>query len=48
MEHLDEIIERLQEIRKELDSKNEKNKQLNIIDEIKKQDDKDRQDRSEN
>ena len=48
MEHLDEIIERLQEIRKELDSKNEKNKQLNIIDEIKKQDDKDRQDTSEN
>ncbi len=38
MEHLDEILERLQ---------NEE-RQLNIIDEIKKQDDKDRQDRSEN
>lgn len=36
MEFLDEIIERLQ------------NKQLNIIDEINKQDDKDRQDTSEN
>ena len=48
MEHLDEIIERLQEIRKELDLKNKKNKQLNIIDEISKQDDKDRQDTSEN
>ena len=48
MEHLDEIIERLQEIRKELDSKNEKNKQLNIIDEIKKQDEQYRQDTSKN
>lgn len=48
MEHLDEIIQRLQEIRKELDSKNEKNKQLNIIDEIKKQDEQHRQDTSEN
>ncbi len=38
MEHLDEIIERLQ---------NEE-RQLNIIDEISKQDDKDRQDTSEN
>lgn len=38
MEHLDEILERLQ---------NEE-RQLNIIDEIKKQDDKDRQDTSEN
>jgi len=38
VEHLDEILERLQ---------NEE-RQLNIIDEIKKQDDKDRQDRSEN
>lgn len=36
MEFLDEIIERLQ------------NKQLNIIDETNKQDDKDRQDTSEN
>ena len=48
MEHLDEIIQRLQEIRKEIDSKNENSKQLNIIDEIKKQDGKDRQDTSEN
>jgi hypothetical protein len=38
MEHLDEILERLQN----------KEKQLNIIDEIKKQDDKHRQDTSEN
>jgi hypothetical protein len=38
VEHLDEIIERLQ---------NEE-RQLNIIDEISKQDDKDRQDTSEN
>ncbi len=38
MEHLDEILERLQ---------NEE-RQLNIIDEISKQDDKDRQDTSEN
>ena len=38
MEHLDEILERLQ---------NEE-RQLNIIEEIKKQDDKERQDRNEN
>lgn len=38
MEHLDEILERLQN----------KEKQLNIIDEIKKQDDKHTQDTSEN
>jgi hypothetical protein len=38
VEHLDEILERLQ---------NEE-RQLNIIDEISKQDDKDRQDTSEN
>lgn len=40
MEHLDEILERLLNKPKE--------KQLNIIDEIKKQDDKDRQNTSEN
>jgi hypothetical protein len=38
VEHLDEILERLQEIRKELD----------LINEKKKQDDKHRQDTSEN